>query len=168
MKDCFKEWNAVVEALGQGKQSVLVRKFTTYKKDFLLYPTVSYVNKKHFMDDFQDNKKKFVKNNLLPKTDGKKVEVKYFAKVEKIKEFSPNALSKFNKNFIWNMNHVRSYLGNRKGFVWLLRVYELEEPVMGFAMTRAITFAKLANDVDVKAKKPVISDAEFNKILEKF
>lgn len=168
MKDCFKEWNAVIKALGQGEQSVLIRKFTTFKEDFLLYPTVSYINKNNFMNDFQDKHKNLVEMNLLPKSEGKNVEIKYYAKIEKIKEFSPNALSKYKDLFIWNTDHVKSYLENKRGFIWLLRVYELENPVMGFAKPRAITFAKLAHDINVEAKQPVINDAEFDKILKKF
>ncbi|MGZ7136043.1 MAG: DUF1802 family protein [Methanobacterium sp.] len=35
---CLKEWNAIIEALGQGKQSILIRYYKTYIKEFLLYP----------------------------------------------------------------------------------------------------------------------------------
>ena len=42
---CLNEWNATIEALGNGKQSVLIRKYGTSLKGFLLYPTVSYANK---------------------------------------------------------------------------------------------------------------------------
>lgn len=36
MKTCFKEWNAVIEALGTGKQSILIRKNKTLKKVFII------------------------------------------------------------------------------------------------------------------------------------
>jgi len=38
---CINEWNATIEALGQGKQTVLIRKINTTQKEFLLYPTIS-------------------------------------------------------------------------------------------------------------------------------
>lgn len=37
-----KEWNAVIEALGNGFHSILIRKYETSHKNFLLYPTFSY------------------------------------------------------------------------------------------------------------------------------
>ncbi|WP_369829823.1 DUF1802 family protein [Methanobrevibacter sp. 87.7] len=37
---CLNEWNATIEALGQGKQTILIRKYNTSLKEFLLYPTV--------------------------------------------------------------------------------------------------------------------------------
>jgi len=38
----IKEWNAIVEALGQGKQSIIIRNYNPAHEDFLLYPTWSY------------------------------------------------------------------------------------------------------------------------------
>ena len=64
---CINEWNATIEALGQGKQTILIRKYATTLNEFLLYPTVSYANKENILDSFQD--KQFVKNNLLPMED---------------------------------------------------------------------------------------------------
>jgi len=37
---CLKEWNATIEALGQGKQTILIRSCKTNFTEFLLYPTV--------------------------------------------------------------------------------------------------------------------------------
>ena len=56
---CINEWNATIEALGQGKQTILIRKYGTTLKKFLLYPTISYANKDDILDLFQD--KEFVK-----------------------------------------------------------------------------------------------------------
>ena len=61
---CLNEWNATIEALGQGKQTILIRRYGTTLKEFLLYPTVSYANKEDILDSFQDQN--FAKSNLLP------------------------------------------------------------------------------------------------------
>ena len=50
---CLKEWNATIEALGQKKQSILIRTYKTNLKEFLLYPTVSYALKDDYIDSFQ-------------------------------------------------------------------------------------------------------------------
>ena len=54
---CLNEWNATVEALGQGKQTILIRKYSTTLNEFLLYPTVSYVIKDNYASHFQTLKK---------------------------------------------------------------------------------------------------------------
>lgn len=79
---CLNDWNATVEALGQGMQTILIRKTCTTLKEFLLYPTVSYANKDDYLDSFKPSMKDFVKENTLPNADGKVYEVKYYAKVE--------------------------------------------------------------------------------------
>ena len=47
---CLNEWNATIEALGRGKQSILIRKYGTNVNEFLLYPTVSYALKDNYLD----------------------------------------------------------------------------------------------------------------------
>ena len=78
---CLNEWNATIEALGQGKQTILIRKYDTTLKEFLLYPTISYANKDDILDSFQDDSKSFVKDNLLPAGENRTYEVKYYATV---------------------------------------------------------------------------------------
>ena len=51
---CLNEWNATIKALGQGKQTILIRKYGTTLKEFLLYPTVSYALKDDVLNSFQD------------------------------------------------------------------------------------------------------------------
>ena len=78
---CLNEWNATVEALGQAKQTILIRKYNTNLKEFLLYPTTSYALKDDYLDSFTN--KDFAKANALPKKEDNKTEVKYYANVEK-------------------------------------------------------------------------------------
>jgi len=53
IKKCLNEWNATIEALGQGKQTLLIRKYQTNHKDFLLFPTGSYATKENYFRQFQ-------------------------------------------------------------------------------------------------------------------
>ena len=71
---CLNEWNATVEALGQGKQTILIRKYNTNLKEFLLYPTTSYALKDNYLDSFTN--KDFAKNNVLPKKENNKTDMK--------------------------------------------------------------------------------------------
>lgn len=162
---CLNEWNATIEALGQGKQSILIRKYGTNVNEFLLYPTVSYALKDDFIDSFQDDYKDFAQKNALPNKVDSKFEVKYFAKVEKIVEKSSARIGVLNDYHIWTRDHVKSYLSNSKAQVWILRVYELDEPQY-LGRTRGMKYANVDNDVKIDNLKPVLTDDEFEVILK--
>lgn len=79
---CINEWNATIEALGQGKQTILIRKYGTSLNEFLLYLTVSYTNKDDILDSFSDEE--FVKDNILSAGENRTYEVKYYATIEEV------------------------------------------------------------------------------------
>ena len=161
IKKCVNEWNVTIEALGQGKQTILIRKYSTTLKEFLLYPTVSYTLKEDVLDSFQD--KAFAKDNLLPSgKDG--YEVKYYATVEEIIDKPSTRIGAFNKFHIWTRDHVKDYLGRDKAQIWILRVYKLDEPQM-LKRSRGIRYANVDKPVKLEGK-PVIPDDEFNKLKE--
>lgn len=158
---CLNEWNATLEALGQGKQTILIRKYGTTLNEFLLYPTVSYANKEDILDSFQD--KEFAKNNLLPNGDDA-YEVKYYATVEEVIEKPSSRIGAFNKFHIWTRDHVKNYLGRKEAKIWILRVYELDKPQM-LKRNMGMRYANVDKPVKLEGK-PVIPDDEFNKLKE--
>ena len=157
---CLNEWNAIIGALGNGKQTVLIRKYGTSLKGFLLYPTVSYANKDDVLNSFQKEYKSFANENLLPKSEDKKFEVKYYAQVEDVIEKSSTRIGIFNKYHIWTREHVKSYLGGKRAKIWLLRVYKLQEPVI-LSRTRSMLYANVSDEVSLEGMTPVISDKDF-------
>ena len=159
---CLNEWNAKIEALGQGKQTILIRKYDTTLKEFLLYPTISYANKDDIFDSFQDDYKSFVKDYLLPAGENRTYEVKYYATVEEIIEKSSSRIGTFNKFHIWTRDHVKNYLGRKEAKIWILRVYELDKPQM-LKRSNGMLYANVNKPVKLEGK-PVISDAEFDKL----
>lgn len=162
---CLNEWNVTIEALGQGKQSILIRKYGTNVDEFLLFPTVSYALKDNYLDSFQEDYKDFVRENALPNKKDSKFEVKYYAKVEKVVEKPSTRIGSLNNYHIWTRNHVKSYLGNSKAQVWILRVYELESPQY-LNRTRGMRYANVDMEVKLDDLKPVLSDSEFESILK--
>ena len=164
---CLKEWNATIEALGQEKQSILIRTYKTTIKEFLLYPTVSYALNDTYISSFQNKYQSFVEENALPKKEDDKVEIKYYAKLEKIVEKSAQSTARLQKFYIWTPEHVKSYLRGQKAYVWALRVYELKKPFMAEPTPGAIRYANLKHDVSLEGIKPVLSDAQFNNVLNK-
>lgn len=156
---CLNEWNATLEALGQGKQTILIRKYGTTLNEFLLYPTVSYSNKEDILDSFQD--KEFAKNNLLPNGDDG-YEVKYYAIVEEVIDKPSTRIGSFNKFHIWTRDHVKNYLGRKEAKIWILRVYKLDKPQI-LKRNMGMRYANVDKPVKLEGK-PVIPDDEFNKL----
>jgi len=161
---CINEWNATIEALGQGKQTILIRKYGTTLNEFLLYPTISYANKEDILDSFQDYYKDFVKNNLLPAGENRTYELKYYATVEEVIEKPSSRIGAFNKFHIWTRDHVKNYLGRKEAKIWILRVYKLNKPQM-LKRSNGMLYANVNKPVKLEGE-PVISDDEFNKIKE--
>ena len=161
---CLNDWNATVEALGQGKQTILIRKNSTTLKEFLLYPMVSYANKEDYLDSFKESEKDFVKKNTLPNVEDKSYEVKYYATVEDVFETPVSRIGKFNNYHIWTKKHVSGYFNTKNANIWLLRVYELDEPVY-CGRSRGMVFANVNKEIELKGK-PVINDKDFKKLKD--
>lgn len=164
---CIKEWNATVEALGQGKQTILIRTYKTIIKEFLLYPTVSYTLNDNYSESYQNKYQSFIKENSFPKIKDGKVEIKYYATLEKIAEKTAQSTSRLQKFYIWTPKHVKSYLRGKKAHIWALRVYKFEKPFMVSSLGRgAAPFGNLKEEISLEDIKPVLSDAEFLKIIK--
>lgn len=165
IKKCLNEWNATIEALGNGKQTILIRKYGTNVNKFLLYPTVSYTIKDNYLNGFKNEYQSFVEKNSLPKKDNDKTEVKYFATVEKVVEKSSQRIGSLNKYHIWTNEHVKSYLGRRNAYIWILRVYKLKKPIMA-KRTRGLRYSNLLEEVSLDKIEPVLNDIEFSEIIK--
>ena len=159
---CINEWNATIEALGQGKQTILIRKYDTTLNEFLLYPTITYTKKNGVLNSFNKKYQNFAKDNLFPVGENRTYEVKYYATVEKIIEKSSSRIGAFNKFHIWTRDHVKDYLDDKKAKIWILRVYKLDEPQM-LKRSNGLKYAKVNKPVELKGK-PVLSDVEFEKL----
>ena len=161
---CINEWNATIEALGTGKQTILIRKYDTTQKEFLLYPTISYANKDNVLDSFQEEYKNFVKDNLLPNGENRTYEVKYYAEVDEVIEKPSTRIGAFNKFHIWTRDHVKNYLGRNPAKIWILRVYELDEP-QALKRSNGMLYANVEKAVKLEGKA-VLSDNEFSSLKE--
>nr|WP_319372825.1 DUF1802 family protein [uncultured Methanobacterium sp.] len=162
----LKEWNATIEALGQGKQTILIRSYKTNVTEFLLYPTVSYALKEDYLGSFQEEYQDFVQSNSLPDKKGDKILIKYFAIVEKIMK-KPTSRIPSDKNYIWTRTHVKNYMSGKTAYIWALRIYTLKKPYWAEPTPGAIRYANLKEDVSLKGIEPVLTNAEFSKAVGK-
>lgn len=161
---CLKEWNATLESLGQGKQSILIRNYKTNVSEFLLYPTVSYASKDNYLESFQNKYQSFVEKNSLPEKKDNKVSIKYFATLEEIIE-KPISKIPSDKYYIWTKDHVKNYMTGKTAFIWILKVYKLKKPYWAEPTPGAIRYANLENEVSLGDMEPVLSDKQFKKII---
>jgi hypothetical protein len=162
---CLIETNATVEALGQGKQSILVRNYKNTLQEFVLFPSIDYLDNENYLDSFQSKYQSFVKENSNPKEDGVEYEIKYFATVEEEIEKPASEMDDLSKYHIWTNEHVQAYMNSETTIVWLLRVYKLKEPIMT-NRTNGMVYANADKFIAVDDIEPVLSDAEFNAIKD--
>lgn len=162
---CLKEWNATIEALGLGKQTILIRNYKTNVSEFLLYPTVSYALKDNYLESFQTKHQSFVEENSLPEKKDDKVLIKYFARLDEIVE-KPVSRIPSDNFYIWTRQHVKDYMTSKIAFIWFLRVYKLKEPYWAEPTTDAIRFANLKNQVSLEGMESILSDDSFKIILD--
>ncbi|MEN6293343.1 MAG: DUF1802 family protein [Methanobacterium sp.] len=160
---CVKEWKATIEALGQGKQNIFIRVYPTNKHGFLLYPTTNYMAKDTYLQGFKKDYQEFVESNSKS---GEGVEIKYYANCVAVKQIPQNKISKLNDFHIWTNEHVKSYINGRDAYVWILKVYELEKPVI-VPMATGQIYAKIKKNIDLSNMKPVLTQEEFKTNLEK-
>lgn len=163
---CLNEWNATVEALGQGKQTILIRNYGTTLSNFILYPTVSYALKEDYLESFQPRYRDFVEKYALPEKENSKSLVKYFAEVVKVIEKPVSRAGSLKDYYIWTSEHVKSYMNSSKANIWVLRVYKLKEPVMA-DRTMGMRYANLNEPVSLEGMEPVLSDSEFESLIDK-
>jgi len=162
---CLKEWNAIIEALGKGKQSLIIRKNSTKLDKILLYPTYSYANDKNYLLNFKKEYRKFVSDNALPNITNNRIKIKYFVSIEKIIEKSSKEILELNDLYIWNQSHVQFYLDGNNAYVWLLRVYKLKNPYFA-EKHQGMTFANLKEYVNIDDSKPVLNNDNFSNVAE--
>ncbi|MCS6824807.1 MAG: DUF1802 family protein [Cytophagaceae bacterium] len=136
MTVALKEWSIIVDALGKGKQSILLRKggireegdeFEAKHKTFLLYPTIYH------------EQEKFIKPDWLPFLNGaqyvqnaQQVLIKYYAEVADYRMLeSWDVVAKLNAWHAWKEEVIKERFerwGNRIHLL-ILQIYELPSSV---------------------------------------
>jgi len=158
----LKEWAAVVEALGQGKQTILLRKYAPAKREFLLYPTYEFARRKSYLDIFQAEYRAVAKQAVAAKR-AKLTEIKCYVSVTqviRVEKAGLPSLRTLSRLYIWTPEHVQQYFAKAdEAFVWLLKVELLSKPGIIKDLPRgAITYANLPEPIPTDGRSPVLSD----------
>jgi len=175
----FKEWGAVCAALGQGVQSVLVRKggihegqegFRVDHREFWLFPTRFHQEADQLQAEFSD----LLKAPIAIEPASGKIMLALYAVVEKVLEIKePSALSSLNSIQVLNRETIlkRFEYKNPGLFVLLIRVYCLAQPVevennIHFAGCR--TWVELSEKYPTSNLTPVLTDEQFQQQQQAF
>lgn len=132
----FKEWSFIVDALGKGYQSMILRKggisedegnFTLKGNQFLLLPTLYHQAKQLIKPEWLD---KLEENKFQISTD--KVRILYYAQVVEKKIITDwNILQKLDNQHAWKEEIIKERFNRWEKNVHLLvlQIYTLKNPV---------------------------------------
>ena len=179
MRNALKEWNCIIEALGNGEIAAIWRKggiednpsikapFETFKleKDqFILFPTSTHQNQNKIKEAYWSR----LAENAGPNKDNQ-VKVKYWAEVEEEIELeSINQLLNVSNELVNSDEHLVSSWNlypDHKGKILILRVYKLTNLIL---IPYSPDYSGCKSWIDLKIEipkigsKPILSFKEFS------
>ncbi len=170
----IKEWAGVINALGQGDQIILIRKYSPDAKQFLLYPTYSYYNTdrgtpERFEAKFQSKFLTLARESALSELENPGiVNLRYVFEVDKVVNIPQDTqISRLVPFMIWSAEHVATYA--EKAYnglnVWIGRAKRLPVPVLAARQTSggSITTYKHFEDIDIGDALSVLSESDYEK-----
>ena len=169
----FKEWAAIVEALGRGEQVLIFRKggihekgrrFDVANEEFFLFPTFEHQNPK----DLKPEGQIFLKRALESKPGPAALPVQYYCVVEDSFWVSdPQALDRLDPLHIWSPECIRARFewGDQKGlFGIIVRTYTLPRQLNLENLKRyggCRSWVELERPIETALLRPVLEDKVF-------
>ncbi len=172
-KNAFKEWAVVINALAQGKQSIILRKggiqeknreFRVEHEEFFLFPTYEHQEPADLKSAFHEDLKQVIQNRGEPD----QAALRYYVKVEKIFRVSDEKrIPHISPFHIWSDREIekRFHYGKEKGiYLILVRTFELLYPHI-ISMTSQYagckSWVELDRFLEVREPAAKISDPDF-------
>lgn len=170
----FKEWAGVIEALAEGHQIFLLRKYEPDEAKFCLYPTYSYYTSiQNYPERLNDKVKpefaEKAKNAALEQLKEKDiVKLKYFFEVDEVIHLADvKRVVDLEPCMIWSVSHVSQYAETaKKGmFVWIGRTKELSKTVVAARQTGGGSLFKYNHfeDIDTTNSSQMLEESVFQK-----
>jgi hypothetical protein len=170
LQHAFKEWAVICEALGQGKQTIILRKggiaeeFAVEETRFWLYPT--YVHQQN--DGIQDEAKPLLEQVLANHPPAGKVRLHYWAELTgayQIRDELPALL--LSHLHFWSEEAVRKRFNYRTPglFALVVRVHRLPKPheideLPAYEGCRS--WVTLERELSTAGSTPVLDDDSFH------
>jgi len=157
----LKEWGTVVEALIQGRQTILIRRRGPVHNEFFLYPTFGpKQTRRSFQKQFYGIYDKAMASKLR-----RKVEIRCYAQVKETLEVNDvERLKDLSDHYIWTPSHVEDYFKKSKYsklYVLILRTFQLPEPRI-VDIFPGISWVNLPEPISTVNCVPVLKDEVFN------
>lgn len=178
MRISFKEWAVIADALGTGRQIVILRKggisegrggFQVDHPEFLLFPTLFHQQRESVLPEAQArfDQLEFPAADIL--------RLEYFCRVIAWRRIESLAeAQKLEDQHVWRPEVIaeRFEWGRSKAiFALAVRTYVLPKRIdlpMSPAYGGCKSWIELEKDIDVSAAQPVLSDTEFAERLKRF
>ena len=164
----LREWATIVKALGEGKQTILIRKgelkFT--HNEFFLYPTFTTQTKDKFKGQFHLD----FDATVTGRAKGK-VMMEFYAQIKEVCEVTKSKkLLELDSCYTWTSSHVEDYFQktkDKKLYVIILRVFKLPKPVLiEPSGPGSIVWVNLPTSISTQGLVPVLKDSQFKDTAE--
>jgi len=167
----LKEWCAVVDAMGDGTQIIMMRKYPPAHNEFFLYPTYGFSKRKDYLDlYFQEQHHDLVRRSVESKEKGR-TEIRYYGSIGKVMEIGRENFGKFknlSEYYIWSPDHVMNYFKDEKvksAYIWAVRVYKLPKPQsINDLGPGGVKYVYLPIEISTANTTPIMDDAEFQSL----
>ena len=178
MRIAFKEWAVIVDALGTGRQIVILRKggisegrggFQVDHPEFLLFPTLFHQQRESVLPEAQARFDQLV---FPPK---EILRLEYFCRVQAWRKLDSLAAAQaLEGQHIWKPEVIaeRFEWGRNKAiFALAVRTYKLPKPIdlpMSPSCGGCKSWIELEQDIGAAGAAPGLTDAEFAERLKQF
>ena len=167
----LKEWSGVIDAMGDGTQIIMMRKYSPAHDEFFLYPTYGFSKRRNYLDlSFQEEHHDLVTRSVESKEKGR-TEIRYYALIDEVIQIEREDFGKLknlSEYYIWSPDHVMNYFKDEKvksAFIWVVRLYRLHKPQSIKDLGRGgLTYVYLPTQIFTAGSIPIISDAEFQSL----
>jgi len=168
----LRDWCAIVDAIAEGKQTILIRRTKPAYNEFVLLPTYSFANEGDFLSKrFREEHHPFVEKSVASRESTENL-ANCFAKVEKVLTVRSAELEKLRTiqdHYLWSPNHVEEYfreLPGQDAFVWVLRAYKLSRPHRISVPRGPVVYVRLDSPISLVGAAPVLPESTFNSVVE--
>jgi len=175
--ESLKEWASVVKALEDGNQTVILRKggiletasgFMINSRKFLLFPTYEHQEAIHLKNEFQNYLQKI--KDEKPKEGFNKI-TSYAEVLEEKDVSSQETIEVLSSFHIWSDTYIKErqkWMPEKPLKAVFLKIYKIPE----LEITMKTEYQGCKSWIDINAEiqfgKPVLSDSEIEKRLQKF
>lgn len=162
----------IVKALGEGRQTILIRKqnLSSTHNEFFLYPTYTAQTKDRFKEQYYAD----FDASTAAKREGE-LTIRYYAQINEVFEVTTSkVLMDLDTHYVWASSHVKNFFENSRSnklYVLVLRVFKLPKPEvveLPWADTwyKGMTWVNLPEAISVEGLLPVLGDNEFKERVQ--